>query len=142
MIQFQTSIHIRRPQDEVFGVIADPETYPHWNSAVQAVRPVGDDNGRRRYRMERQLPSGPADNLLEVVSATPPEEVVIRTGDPPTPFIYRYGLRSVNGGTELTVDAEVELEGLARLLGPLAGAAVKRGVDENFSTLKRLLERA
>jgi hypothetical protein len=39
------------------------------------------------------------------------------------------------------LEAEVQLSGAAGLLGPLAGRAIKRGVDANLLTLKRLLER-
>jgi hypothetical protein len=92
--------------------------------------------------MDRELPSGHAVNLLEVVQATPPEEVVIRASEGPTPFTYRYSLHESNGGTDLTVAAEVELEGLGAFLGPLTGRAVKHGVDENLGSLKMLLERA
>jgi uncharacterized protein YndB with AHSA1/START domain len=141
MIHFETSIHIERPADEVFAVVSDPETYPSWNSAVRAVRPADDatDDGRR-YRMERELPTGPAENLLEVIYAEPPREVVVRAADGPTPFLYRYVLKGSNGSTDLSVEGDVEAGGVSRILGPLAGGAVKRGVEENFSTLKRLLE--
>jgi len=93
--------------------------------------------------MERELPSGRAENRLEVVSAIAPEEVVIRASEGPTPFTYRYRLSDAGGGTDLSLAAEVELEleGVPRLLEPLAGRAVRRGVEENFSTLKSLLER-
>ena len=141
MIHFETSVHINRLRERVFDVVSDPQTYPQWNSAVQAMRPIADASGRRAYRMERQLPSGRAENLLEVISATTSEEVVIRASDGPTPFTYRYTLVEANGGTDLSLEAEVELEGVTRLLGPLAGGAVKRGVDENLASLKRLLER-
>lgn len=139
MIRFETSVGVARPPDDVFAVVADPETYPRWNSAVRAVRPLPGDP--TRYRMERDLPSGPAENLVEVVSASRPDEVVIRAGEGPTPFLYRYRLRAANGGTHLELEADVDLGAFAALLGPVAGRAVKRGVDDNFAALKRLLER-
>lgn len=139
MIHFETSVHVERRPEDVFGVLADPETYPRWNSAVREVRPVAGAAGR--YRMERDLPSGRASNLLEIASATPPDEVTIRASDGPTPFTYRYRLRTTNGGTDVSLDADVDLGGFAGLLGPVAARAVRRGVDENLATLKRLLER-
>ena len=137
MTHVETSIHIERPADEVFAVVSNPETYPRWNSAVESVEPV---DGNRRYRMERALRSGRAENLLEVLYAEPPREVVVRAADGPTPFLYRFVLNGSNGGTDLSLAADVELGGVSRLLGSFAGGAVKRGVDENFSTLKRILE--
>ncbi len=141
MIRFQTDIRIERSRAEVFAIVADPETYPRWNSAVQAVEPIATGGGATTYRMRRVLPSGPAENRLEVVSASAPGEVVIRASEGPTPFTYRYRLTEAEGGTMLALDAEVELGGVAGLLGPLAGKAVRRGVDDNLRTLKQLLER-
>jgi uncharacterized protein YndB with AHSA1/START domain len=139
-MHFETSVQIDRPREAVFRIVSDPETYPRWNSAVNAVHALGTTTGTPAYRMERRLPTGRVENLLEVLSATPPSEVVIRSSDGPTPFTYRYTLREANGGTELALAADVELEGLPRLLGPLAAAMVKRGVDENLAALKNLLE--
>lgn len=137
MIHFDTSVHIDRPRGEVFGTIADPETYPRWNSAVTDVTPLAEAG---RYRILRTLPTGPAENLLEIVSADAPEEVVIRASDGPTPFTYRYRLEEHGAGTDVHLDANVELGGVAGLLGPVAGRVVRRGVDENLATLKQQLE--
>lgn len=140
MIEFRTAVRIERPPEDVFQALANPEAYPRWNSAVRSVVPLGPS--RARYRMVRDLPSGTAENVLGVLEARAPEEIVIRASDGPTPFTYRYRLRASDGGTEVELDAEVNLGGVAGLLGPVAGRAVRRGVDENLATLKRLLERA
>ena len=119
MTEFQTSIRIGRPIEEVFAFVSDPLNFPRWNSAVQAVRQTGDAT----YAMERNLPTGRAHNDLELFGRRQPGEFGIRTTSGPTPFTYRYAL-----------------DGVAGLLGPVAGRAVKRGVDDNFAELKRLLE--
>ena len=140
MIRFGTGVHIGRPPGEVFALVGDPETYPRWNSAVQAVVPDAGGGGRR-FRMQRMLPSGPAENLLEIVRSDPPLEFVIRASEGPTPFTYHYRLEAANDGTDLSLDAEVEISGAISLLGPVAKVAVKRGVDVNLGTLRALLER-
>jgi hypothetical protein len=56
--------------------------------------------------------------------------------------VYRYWFVSENGETVVRLDAAVELEGVAALLGPVVGRAVKRGVDDNFAALKTILEDA
>jgi uncharacterized protein YndB with AHSA1/START domain len=139
MTHFQTSVRINRPPAEVFAVVADPATYPLWNSAVDDVAPIAGEDGAR-YTMSRSLPGGPATNVLEVLEAVAPTHVVIQASDGPTPFVYRYDLRGGDEQTVLSLDAEVELDGLFRLAGPLAVRAVKQGVDENFRSLKRLVE--
>lgn len=137
MIHFDTSVHIDRPREEVFAVLADPTTYPRWNSAVKQVTPLGEPG---RFRMRRDLPGGPAENVLEVVRASEPAEVVVRASEGPTPFTYTYVLDADGTATDVRLEADVELGGLAGLLGPVAGRAIRHGVDENLATLKRLLE--
>jgi uncharacterized protein YndB with AHSA1/START domain len=50
VIAFETEVRIDRPIEEVFAYVADPHNFPHWNSAVQAVRstPAGEPGCTRR----------------------------------------------------------------------------------------------
>ncbi|HEU4450654.1 MAG TPA: SRPBCC family protein [Gaiellaceae bacterium] len=143
MISFETSVQIERPIDEVFAYVSDPENFPRWNSAVRTVRKTssGDEPVGSTYAMTRVLPSGRAENELEIAAHDRPREFAIRTLSGPTPFVYRYTLSPRDGGTVVELDAEVELSGAPALVGPLARRAVKRGVDDNFATLKDVLER-
>jgi carbon monoxide dehydrogenase subunit G len=137
MTSFETSVRIERPIEEVFAFVSDPLQFPQWNSAVQSVR----ETGGRTYSMDRELPSGRVRNDLEIVTREPPTGFGIRTTSGPTPFTYRYGFSSEGGETVVHLDATVDLDGPARLLGPLAARAIKHGVDDNFAALKRLCER-
>jgi uncharacterized protein YndB with AHSA1/START domain len=144
MIAFETSTRIKRPIQEVFAYVSDPRTFPRWNSAVQTVRATsgGDTGVASTYLMERALPTGRAVNELEVVAREWPGEFAIRTTAGPTPFLYRYGFSAENNETVVHLDAEVDLTGPAALLPQLAPRAVKKGVDDNFATLKQILEAA
>jgi uncharacterized protein YndB with AHSA1/START domain len=142
MTRFETSVSLRCPIEEVFAYIADPRNLPHWNSAVLTVSKT---RGRENevgstYRMERELPSRRVLNELEVSAREQPTGFGIRTTAGPTPFTYNYGFSAANGETVVQLDAVAELDGPAALLGPLAARAVKRGVDDNFAELKRILE--
>jgi uncharacterized protein YndB with AHSA1/START domain len=139
---FETSVRIRRPIDEVFDFVADPLNLRHWNSAVRTVWKTGGRGGEvgSTYSMERELPSGRVRNDLEIFTHGFPAEFGIRTTSGPTPFSYRYGFSSDNGETLVQLDGEFELDGVAGLLGPLAGRAVKRGVDDNLGELRNILE--
>jgi uncharacterized protein YndB with AHSA1/START domain len=142
-MNFKTAVRIERPIEEVFDYVSDPLTFPHWNSAVQAVRPAsGEGEPGSTYLMERDLPGGRAQNELEIVDRERPTAFTIRTTSGPTPFVYGYRFDSDGGATQLELEADVELSGIAGALGPLASRVVKRGVDANFAELKRILEAA
>ena len=136
MIDIQTSIRIARPADEVFALLSDPLRFPRWNSAVTEVHGSGTS-----FVMHRSLPTGPAENGLEIVECEAPTRFAIRTTSGPTPFLYRYSLTEAGGATVVALDASVELDGAFGRLGPLAGRAVKRGIDANLATLRNALER-
>jgi hypothetical protein len=74
------------------------------------------------------------------VASERPREFVIRATAGPTPFLYRYGFSAENDDTVMQLDAEVELPRAGALLPQLARRAVKQGVDDNFATLKQILE--
>jgi carbon monoxide dehydrogenase subunit G len=132
MINFQTSIRIERPVEDVFALLSDPLRFPRWNSAVTSVRATG-----ASYAMERSLPTGRAENELEVVAREPSTRFAIRTISGPTPFAYEYRLRPDGAATVVELDAAVDLAGPKALLG----RAIKRGIDANLATLREVLER-
>ena len=148
MISFETSVRIARPIEQVFAFVSDPIQFPQWNSAVQAVRHTsavrgpsgGTGEPGSTYSMQRELPSGQVENGLEVFVREQPTEFGIRTTSGPTPFVYDYGFAADGEDTIVHLDASVELAGVAGMLGPLAARAVRRGVDANFTALKRTLE--
>jgi uncharacterized protein YndB with AHSA1/START domain len=144
VIAFETDVRIDRRIEEVFAYVSDPLNLPRWNSAVQAVRKTsaGDNGGASTYVMKRELPTGRAVNELEVVASEPPRKFAIRTTAGPTPFLYRYQFSAENGETVMKLEAEVELPGAAAFLPQLARRLVKKGVDDNFATLKQILEAA
>ncbi|HEY6655163.1 MAG TPA: SRPBCC family protein [Solirubrobacterales bacterium] len=140
-MEFEASVRIERPVEEVFDYVSDPRNFPRWNSAVQAVAVTsGEGEPGSTYVMERDLPGGRAQNDLEVVDRERPTAFTIRTTSGPTPFLYRYSFESDDAATLMELAADVELTGIAGALGPLASRIVKRGVDSNFGDLKRILE--
>jgi carbon monoxide dehydrogenase subunit G len=142
MTGFKTSVRIGRPIEDVFAFVSDPLNFARWNSAVRAVRNTSgrDSEVGSTYTMHRELPSGAVQNELEIVARERPAEFGIRTTSGPTPFSYRYRFSAADGQTIVELDAVVELDGAAAVLGPLVRRAVKRGVDDNFAELKRILE--
>jgi carbon monoxide dehydrogenase subunit G len=148
VISFETSVRIERPIEQVFAFVSDPIQFPQWNSAVQAVRrtsvvrgaSAGTGEPGSTYSIERELPSGRVENGLEVFVLEQPTEFGIRTTSGPTPFVYDYAFAPDGQDTIIHLDASVELVGVTAALGPLAARAIRRGVDANFTALKRTLE--
>jgi uncharacterized protein YndB with AHSA1/START domain len=141
MISFEATTRINRPIEDVFQFVADGRNAAQWNSAVKNVWQTSDGPVRvgTTYRMVRELPQGRVENTYSVIEYIPNRKLSIQTTSGPTPFVYRYSFKPVASGTELALKAEVDL-GAVNVLAPIAGRAIKRGVEANFSTLKRRLE--
>jgi uncharacterized protein YndB with AHSA1/START domain len=141
-IAFHTSVRIARPIGELFAYVTDPLQLPRWNSAVRSVRSTSARAGEvgSTYAMQRELPSGRAENELEILELEQPTAFAIRTTSGPTPFAYRYRFIADGPATVIELDATVDLAGPAALLAPLAARAIKRGVDANLATLKHTQE--
>jgi uncharacterized membrane protein len=137
MITFETDVRITRPIEDVFAYVSNLGNLPDWNSAVDAVEETEPGS---TYVMERQLPTGRAVNELKIVNRERPTEFAIRTTSGPTPFVYVYRFSAENDETVVRLEAEVELGGVASVLPQVARRVVRRGVDANLGTLKRLLE--
>jgi uncharacterized protein YndB with AHSA1/START domain len=136
-IRFETSIEIARAHEDVFDYAADAGRLADWNAAVTTVEPLPGSAGH--HTMRRELPTGVAINEI-AIAARRPDELTLRTLTGPTPLVYRYTFAPTATGTRITLRAEVELGGSARLAGPLATQGLRRGVDANLSSLRNILE--
>ncbi len=98
--------------------------------------------------MLRELPSGKVENTYEIVEFEPNRKLSIKIISGPTPFFYRYTFEPSGRVTRLSLDAEVDKEGLVEVLGTKARIApeflltrfFRGGVESNFKSLKRILE--
>jgi uncharacterized protein YndB with AHSA1/START domain len=133
MINLNITVRIARPIEETFAYVSDLRRFPAWNSAVRVVRATSEP-GRvgSTYEMERDLPTGPARNALEIVALDPPAEFAIRTTSGPTPFLYRYRFTAEGAETLLELEAQMDMP---RLLA----VGLRRGIEANLATLVREL---
>jgi hypothetical protein len=142
-LKFNVDIVIEKPIEEVFRFVAKGENGSLWNSAVKDVKKIseGPVNVGTKYRMMRELPSGRVEKTYQVVEYEENKNLSIKIISGPTPFLYRYSFKPAGYATELSLEAEVEKEGLVEVLGTKGRIApefvlarfVKRGVEENFA---------
>ena len=138
MIVVDAKIRIERDIEDAFAYVADPETFPEWNSAVTDVRPTNPP----RYVMTRHLPTGKVTNELHIAASDRPVRFSIETTSGPTPFHYEYSFSEDENATWVELHARADLGPLANLLGPLARHALASGIQTNLETLKHILDRA
>lgn len=140
-MQFANSVTIQRSPHDVFEYLAKFENVPRWNYAIVETHktsegPVGVGS---TYRQIRSLPSR-SEEEFEVTEFEPGKKLAIRGTLGPFEGTLTYLLESIDDGTRLTNEADLEGHGLMRLAAPIAGGRVREAVAANLSTLKAILE--
>ena len=142
---FALELDIAETPTAVFDFVADFATTPQWYSAVQRVERVRGTGGiGTQYDIYRNLPTGPAVNLVHVTSYLAGREVTFTSVSGPTPFQYRYRIQPRGSETRLQLEGTISAQGLpgiAAAFAPLAERLFKRGMHDNLRTLAAILER-
>jgi uncharacterized protein YndB with AHSA1/START domain len=144
-MSFQISLDIHRTPSEVFAFVADFRNMPRWYEAVERVTATTSASfgTGTRFHMVRSLPGGPSHNDVEVTSYQLDKEVTFASTSGPTPFRYHYRVEPITDGTRLTLNGEINGEGLpgpAARLGSLTSRLFQQGMKKNLHVLKRVLE--
>jgi uncharacterized membrane protein len=137
MIEFENSIVIDRPLEEVFAFVSNFENMSKWNYYVMDVNKQTDgpvDVGTT-YHQTRKTDQ----QQFQVVEFEPNEAVTIKTLAPERKLNMRFRFKPTDKGTQIIDEWQLETS----VPGPfnwLAARKVKSAVAENLEKLKILLE--
>ena len=135
-----SEIVIKRPRDEVFAFLADPENDPQWRGGVLDLKRVSGSGIGARYAQGVKGPGGrriPAD--IEITELTPGETIGFQTVTGPVRPRGRYQLNPVDGGTRVRFELEADLKGVKRLIAPMVQKTMNNEVGQ-LDRLKRVIE--
>ncbi len=138
MIDFENTIVIARPVEEVFNFIADFENVPKWNYYVSKVTRTSGTSMNEGTTYHQVRRSDQQD--FQVVDYTPHRSVAIKTLPGSSPQFEMTFTFEPSGGNTRLVDSWKLQTGHNRLVERLGAAKVKSAVAENLSRLKELLE--
>jgi hypothetical protein len=142
-MRIEKSILIDRPLEAVWEYIADGRNDPKWCKKVISVDQVtGDVPGpdasyrvvHRPFRLEK-----PKELTVTVEEFNPPRRMQVREEDDDSVFDVTYELGPTGAGTRLTQRDQIEWR-IPRFQRPVARWMVGRDIENQLSTLKRVLE--
>jgi len=138
VLEFENTIRIDRPADEVFAFLSDFENIPKWNYYILEVRqfsesPVGVGTTYHQIRKSEEQD-------YQVTEFEANRAIAVKTLPQSSPGFERKFTLYEEGDTTRIRDEWKLDTGRPALLEKLAGGRVKSAVAENLAKLKELLE--
>lgn len=142
MIKVETSVVINRPVEEVFEYMGDPSNNVQWQSGTieskqtsEGPRGVGTTTQSVTQFLGKRL-----EFAAEVTEYEPNRRVGFNVTSGPFPFSGTTIFEEVEGGTKVTLEAEADVSGVFKLAEPIVARTAQRQFDNNYLTLKDVLE--
>jgi uncharacterized membrane protein len=138
MLEFENTIYIDRPVDEVFAFLSDFENIPKWNYYVLEVRqlsesPIGVGTTYHQVRKTDEQD-------FRIIEFAPDHMVAVKTLPQSSPGLeMRFTLYEEGNTTRLRDEWKLDT-GRPAILERLALRRVKSAVAKNLAKLKKLLE--
>ncbi len=138
MAHYVTKVRTQRPADEVFAYMADLRNFAEWDPGVKKVVQIVGDGG------------GPATEFDVSVSGTTlryvtkehvaPQHLLVVAESATLVSTDRVTVESTDDGTVVTYDADLQLKGVFKMLGPVLALAFGRIGDRAAEGMRRVLD--
>lgn len=142
MGKFDVSTTIKRPVEDVFAVISNPEDSPKWSSTSLEAKqtspgPIGVGTTARFVGkfLGRRIESESV-----VTEFEPNRKYTWENKTGPFPFKGSVTLEQIEGGTRVNAAAEIEPGGFFKLAEPLLMSMARRQFQSDLDNLKDLME--
>jgi uncharacterized membrane protein len=138
VLEFENTIRIDRPVDEVFAFLSDFENIPKWNYYVLEVRQLseGPTGIGTTYHQARKTD----EQDFRIIEFEPDHTVAVKTLPQSSPSFERRFTLYEEGDTSRIRDRWKLDTGRPAILESLARGRVKSAVAKNLAKLKELLE--
>lgn len=138
MLEFENTIRIDRPVEEVFAFLSDFENIPKWNYYVLEVRQLSEGSIGVGTTYHQVRKSDQQD--LRIIEFEPGHTVAVKTLPQSSPDLEMRFTLYEEGSTTRVRDEWKLNTGRPAIFERLAGGRIKSAVAENLAKLKELLE--
>jgi uncharacterized protein YndB with AHSA1/START domain len=142
MRTFEFSVFIDRPPQEVFDFVTNPDNDHLWQETLVSsewVTPEPAGAGSIKKVVIRFLGRN-MEGTVEYISWDPPDSYRFKSDDGPFSLEATTKFEPKEGGTQLTLEAQLEGGGLLKLVMGLVTGQAKKQDTKNFNALKEILE--
>jgi len=142
MSSVTNSTSIRRPIEDVFGVLTNVENTGTWfpgNVEEHWTSPAPHGVGSTRHAVVTVL-GRRTENDAVATEFQPPHRAVMEGTSPNAPFLVALMFTRDGDSTRVEVTSEVRLRGAMRILGPVVAVVYGRAWARGLARLKELME--
>jgi carbon monoxide dehydrogenase subunit G len=142
MIQFETTILINRPIQEVFTFLSNPLNLPRWQSMVKEVQPAsqGTLGKGATFTIKSEMMGQKMEGRIEIVDIEPPSTFAFRNQSGPMSVMVTMNLKPAGAGAQVAIRAMGEPGGMFKLAEPVLAKQVQSQMETNLARLKDYLE--
>jgi carbon monoxide dehydrogenase subunit G len=142
MANYEQSVWIDRPVEEVFKFATQPENEPQWNTSMQEseITSEGPMGVGTTVRSVSRVLGRTAESTWKVTEYEVNRKKAVKSTSGPIPFESAAVFESIEGGTKLTFTIQAEAGGIFKLIAPVIVRMGKKQTENSFANLKELLE--
>ena len=142
MAKAEISTTIKRPVEDVFAVLSNPENSPKWSSSSLESKKTspGPMGVGTTTRSVSKLLGRRIETESEVTEFEPNRKFAAKSKSGPFPFQASMAFEPIEGGTQLNFTIEAEPGGFFKLAEPLIVRMAKRQFQSDLDNLKDLME--
>ncbi|HUA12605.1 MAG TPA: SRPBCC family protein [Solirubrobacteraceae bacterium] len=142
MARYKATLETSRSPDDVFAYLSDFSTTAEWDPGVVEAERLGRGPIARgsQFRLVAKFLGRKSTLIYSIVEYEPPVAVALRGENASVVSFDRITFERRNGGTRITYDADLALNGVLKLADPLLGLAFKRVGDRALSGMREALQ--
>lgn len=142
MAGFTATEWIAAPPETIFAVVGDVNYFPEVLPSVQHAEQVTDGplGLGTRFRETRMINGREATAEIEVTTYEPPRRYAATSTQGGITATYHYLFTPENNGTRVDLQAEVNANGLRKLMLPLVVGFMKKEDGNHLTHLKQVVE--
>ena len=142
MINFETSVVINRPVEQVFAYVDNTDNDTKWQEGVLESKqdPVGPVAVGTKVNQSFQFLGQRLETSFEVTEHEPNQSVKYKSISGPIDFESLTTFETVDDGTKLNLALEADVSGVFKLAEPLVARNAKSQWEKSFASLKEVLE--
>ncbi len=142
MISHKTTVLIQKPLEEVFKFVATDyfQNHPKWDRRVVKMETSGPvAKGAKGKETRRQMNMKNTYDF-EVTEYVPNTRMAFRATSGSAGYSMAFDFKAVDGKTELTLSAELVLNGFMKLIEWMIRGNFRQEIDKNAREIKRMIE--